>query len=230
MNRYVLKRGWTIVLAMVFGLPIAVGATAAQEQNVPLTRDELVNLCRQGFNDPDKVLNDFVRRDKIAFLPTKKVVSFLNNNGCPARITDELKHNFASRLVYRVCKFDPPEEGGEFARLLSRKLGEVKGLLRRQGDLLSDKTFDPALAHSDGMTQEELNSRPHDGFLLIMGVIETGSNNQRSVTARLVFMSKVQGRTEIISPKQLSLTNASRETIAKQIARWSIEEVENQIR
>src|SRR5262245_7064331 len=74
----------------------------------PLTRDEIIDLFARPIlrQHPEQVLNDFIRPNKIAFLPTKREIAILRNNGVPESITDELKYNFASRIMYRVCEFE----------------------------------------------------------------------------------------------------------------------------
>jgi hypothetical protein len=202
----------------------------------PLTKEELVVLFqRQIFRDnPERVLNNFVRVNKIAFLPTKSVVRFLNESGVPRLVTDELKHNFADRLIYRVCQFTPVDGGGrQFTQKLITEMEDVKFVFREaQGSLLRGKTFDPVPAPPDGPSPSEIAENPHNYYVLVMGDI-TSQGNRKTVTARLFFLARGQPReaiTRSLVINNMSNSIESQRQIARQIGRWATTAVENEIR
>jgi hypothetical protein len=202
----------------------------------PLTRDNLVDVCQRPDlkEHPDLILNDFVRRFKISFLPTKQQKAYLRSNKVPDLIISELKNNFACRLVYRVCKFEPVDGiGEEFTSILNSTLETERLITQAKSDsgILRDKIFEPVPSGPTGPSSQELAKFPNTGYLLIMGEIRNQPNSQnKTVIARLVFVSKVQERMSIASiEKTMANTLMSRKNIAKEIARWSIEELERQI-
>jgi hypothetical protein len=183
------------------------------------------------------ILNEFIRKNQIAFLPTKHVIEELKKKRVPEMITNELKFNFASRIVYRVCQFEPVDgAGAEFTTRLNTSLERTKfeGVRGDSGHLLFAKSFDPVPAGPTGPTLEELENHPHVGYVLIMGRVDDDLQfpGKRMVTARLVFVSKVQNRMSLGPPltKQLDNSLESMKRVADQIAEWSIKAVEMQIR
>jgi hypothetical protein len=201
---------------------------------VPLTPDELIFLCaRPIFRDhPERVLNDFVRKNKIAFLPTKREITFLLQNGVPKSITDELKFNFASRIMYRVCEFEASKaEDRSFTQVLDTQLETTRFVLKAPGSLLFDKTFNPVTCPASGPSQEDIQQFPHVGYVLIMGAVDPDKDNpnNRTITARLVFVSKEQQKTSITTPLVITVKSDEFSRAARQIAEWSIRTVEGEV-
>jgi hypothetical protein len=208
----------------------------AQGSIPPLTRDELIDMCQRPIfqQNPQRVINDFIRINKITFLPTKATVKYLNDNGVPKIITDELKYNFASHIVFRICEFEPADSTSlRFTKTLNTIMEQQRMSLKEENGLLKDKTFEPVPAGSKGPARQELLDNPHSGYVLIMGDIENQQGSQKKlVTVRLAFISRMQALMSIAPPIKISMNNtpSSREAVAKQIVRWSIKEVEDQIK
>jgi hypothetical protein len=226
---------------IVFGLMLACsiscnGQIQSGAPSPPLTRDELVDLCKRPiFRDhPDKVLEDFIRKYKIAFLPTKRDIAYLNENGVSKSITDQLKYNFASRIMYRVCQFTASSpQDSSFTEVLNTRLEATRFKIKTPGSLLYDKTFDPVPCPTGGLSVADLNQYPHVGYVLIMGAVDADEQNpvKRNITARLVFVSREQQAMSIVPPLTVEANgSADFDKVAKQIAEWSIREVENQVR
>jgi hypothetical protein len=203
----------------------------------PLTRDELIDLFRRPMfrRNPEFVLRELIQPNKVAFLPTRATVRYLNQNGVPVAITQQLKFNFASRIVYRVCDFEPVDNGGrEFARVLNTTLEQRRIRFKEMGGLLGDKVFEPVPCGPTGPTREELEFRPHTGYVLVMGDLEPNQPDpgKISITARLVFVSRVQERMSVTEPLTITIPDNRQAKLdaASRIARWSIEALEAEIR
>jgi len=228
------KLGIAYLVASAFSM-FSWGQSPAGAPLPPLTRDELIDLCKRPIfrSHPDRVLDDFVRKYKIAFLPTKRDVLYLQQNGVPSVITDQLKFNFASRIMYRVCQFTSSTPAdSSFTEVLNTQLETTRFVLKTPGSLLFDKTFDPVPCPAAGPSQVDLAQYPHVGYVLIMGAVDPDENipAKRNITARLVFVSLQQQATSIVPPLTISTSGpAGFPEAAKQIATWSIKEVENQV-
>jgi hypothetical protein len=214
------------------------GSVVAQQPAMPLaplTRDELIDLCSRPIfrANPEQVLNEFVRPNKIAFLPTKREVKYLLDNGVPKIITDQLKYNFASRIMYRVCEFTVSRtEDGSFTQILNTQLETERLTLKTPGTLLYDKKFDPVVCPSSGPTEQDLLEFPHVGYVTIRGAVDSvpGDPNKRSITARLVFVSRDQQAMSVVKPLVLDVSSTTNfPTAAKTIAEWSIHSVEEEV-
>jgi len=216
--------------------PMPVTAQGQGDGLTPLSKAELIDLLQQPIfrDNPDEVLKRFVRPNKIAFLPTRQVREELSRAGVPETILEELSANFASTIVYRVARFKPTDGlGGDFTRTLIFRLENVKFVTRgAPGHVLFGKTFNPLPTGPDGPTREELLENPRKGYVVIMGQIDTKEGNEKTISARLAFVSVDQQLMSIAQPqrKEIAWTPSSIEQAAEEIAQWSIQEVERQLR
>lgn len=210
-------------------------AAHGQEPLAPLTQEELIDLMQNPVyrQNPSWVLNDFIKVNKIAFLPTHSTIRFLRANGVPEIITRELKYHFSSQITYRVCEFrqNGTSGAGITSRLntaLERRRIELKNA---QSGILSDKMFNPIPCGSTGVTPAELD-QPHIAYVLLMGEIDQGSQANRSrVTARLVFVSQRQNYISITQPMTIDVVHTTQgwQDAVNRVAEWSIRAIENEI-
>jgi hypothetical protein len=235
-----MKLTMLVVLLITLLITKAANHTLVKAQMIgtPLTKEELIDLCQRPYfrKNPDRVMEDWVKRNKIAFLPTKKTIAYLESNGVPLEITGQLKNFFASRISYRVCKFEPKEGvGGNFSRRLLRQMEMARIKLRNSpGDFLYEKGFDPTIAEPNGPTQQELNQNPLVGYVIIMGDVErTEANSGKiTITARLAYVSRLHQRDVITAPLivETTLSDSEQNSAAKKIAEWSIRAVEDAVK
>ena len=229
-----LRVAWKVMACALLFTGVAPGPLLGQEPLAPLTRDELIDMfARPIFRDnPQRALNDFIRRNKIAFLPTRSAREYLIRNGVPEEVVKELKHNFASRIVYRVCDFEPDDEARQFSRTLRDEFGATRILMKADpNSLLRDKQFNPLPCGPRGLGAEEVSF--HTGYVMLLG--DVGAVPQAghiTVTTRLVFKSRTQETMIVTTPfvRTIERSTTSKNALAHEISRWAIEIVEEEVR
>jgi hypothetical protein len=231
MNRYQLNLMNVIpavLLALLVTAPEITANYKFQGNGQSLTREDLIALFLDHPSmrgDPQRAMNEIVRPDKIAFVPTKLVCDQLIRDGVPKVVADELKHLFAARIIYRVAKFEPNDAFSKtFTETLVDEVQSAKTRIRVPGSLLAEKGFDPNPSESAGPSIDELRQFPGIGYIVILGKV-VGHGTTKSVTAHLVYMSERQHRMEIVSPippQSMDASSDSQKRAAKTIAEWSI--------
>ena len=195
----------------------------------PLTPDDLIDLSAR-----PSLLDEYVRKYKIAFLPAKQDVAYLSENGVPRAVTSELKRNFASRITYRVCRFTTADpQDSSFTETLTKQFETAKLEWKHSENLFFTNAFDPVPCGAAGPGRADLNRHPHVGYVLVMGAIDRNPQNpaKRNITAHLVFASREQPATEIVPPlifRAHAPADSSKD--AQRIESWSVKQVKDQLR
>lgn len=211
---------------------LSCGAVAlAQPPRIPLSRDQLILLAKDPVlrQRPDMLMQEWIKPNKIGFLPTASVRRQLEEAGVPATITAELPRHFGSTLWLKVfeyaclgCGADSPA-GRDFAQQVSNAEAAVK--LRREQDpvlrtLLGGKSFDPIVEKLSAGWQPPLHQQP---MAYIHGTLERDGETYR-LTSQLSYRSITDaGPVGPNLAKVVPATPSALRSAAEETATWVLE-------
>lgn len=109
-GRSYLRKFLCIVLTLIVCFVATNAASLFLAADPPLSYEKIIQIYRDtritDLGERERNLQQLIRRNKINFVPTDEVKAYLRDEGVPDSIINELKSNFASKIQYRLNKFE----------------------------------------------------------------------------------------------------------------------------
>jgi hypothetical protein len=218
-----------ILLSLIFA-----GIGHASAANSLISRKQLIELC----NDPElralrnwdkKIIEEWIKPNKIGFLPTFELRKELEHDGVPRSITQLLPKQFTSNVWIHVYEFQcfncPPEVGKDFATMIHEEMHNRRRAINRNvKDILHEKSFMEEVAKLVWTPPADKQPSVYlKGSLRKIG-------NRFQITARMGYVSPTGS--QVIGKnlrKTIPATNAAKEQLAATIANWYYESLRREL-
>lgn len=215
----------TLALACLLVVPLATETSAQANGPKPLTKDILVRLATDSIfgKNPDWIINEWVRKLRIGFLPTRAVRAELIAAGVPDKVVASLPRQFAEKAEIRVFEFDCTRcTDSPFDRAMALEvhhaLAAERAIINNDlRDILYGKGLNPEV-HRRGIGSDGRKIP----FIGVDGHVST-TGNRRVLRVTATFENGPDVQATIAAPFAVDLVGADLALPAKAVAAWLID-------